>query len=116
MFYISKTMEISASHSLKLDYESPCNNLHGHNWKITVHCKSDKLNNNGMITDFSTIKKVLNTVLDHTNLNKSNYFENINTTAENMSFIITKLIPNCYKTEIWETENNYACYEKDEDE
>ena len=39
MYYIEKTMEISACHSLKLSYESKCQNLHGHNWIFTVYCK-----------------------------------------------------------------------------
>ncbi|MBQ6659367.1 MAG: 6-carboxytetrahydropterin synthase, partial [Prevotella sp.] len=40
MYYVKKTMEISAAHQLQLDYESKCTNLHGHNWIITVYCKS----------------------------------------------------------------------------
>ena len=39
MYYIEKTLEISACHRLTLSYESKCQNLHGHNWIITVYCK-----------------------------------------------------------------------------
>lgn len=31
MYTVIKRMEISASHRLKLSYESKCENLHGHN-------------------------------------------------------------------------------------
>lgn len=37
MYTVIKRMEISASHSLKLSYRSKCENLHGHNWIITVY-------------------------------------------------------------------------------
>ena len=53
MYYIEKTMEISACHCLKLSYESKCQNLHGHNWIITVYCKSSELNKDGMVVDFT---------------------------------------------------------------
>ena len=36
MFTVTKRLEVSASHQLKLDYPSKCQNLHGHNWIITV--------------------------------------------------------------------------------
>ena len=34
MYTVRKRIEISASHSLKLSYESKCENLHGHNWMM----------------------------------------------------------------------------------
>ena len=40
MFTVTKRLEVSASHQLKLDYPSKCQNLHGHNWIITVHTSS----------------------------------------------------------------------------
>ena len=59
MFYVKKKLEISASHSLNLDYESKCSNLHGHNWIIQIFCKNEILNNNGMVIDFTYIKKMI---------------------------------------------------------
>ena len=53
MFYLVKKIEISAAHRLSLNYESKCSNTHGHNWDITVHLKSQTLDENGMIMDFS---------------------------------------------------------------
>lgn len=37
MYTVIKRMEVSAAHSLKLSYRSKCENLHGHNWIITVY-------------------------------------------------------------------------------
>ena len=61
-------MEISASHSLKLSYRSKCENLHGHNWIITVYCRSEVLNEDGMVVDFTHIKETVMGRLDHRNL------------------------------------------------
>ena len=44
MFTVIKRMEISASHKLVLPYRSKCASLHGHNWIITVYCRSSRLN------------------------------------------------------------------------
>ena len=38
MYYVKKRMEIAGAHNLKLPYESKCQNVHGHNWIVTVYC------------------------------------------------------------------------------
>ena len=59
MYYIKKTFEVSAAHSLNLSYESKCTMLHGHNWIITVECKARELNSDGMVVDFTHIKQTV---------------------------------------------------------
>ncbi|NBC83286.1 MAG: 6-carboxytetrahydropterin synthase QueD [Bacteroidetes bacterium] len=108
MFYIEKTFEISASHHLILDYESKCTEPHGHNWLITIYCKSDKLNHNGMVVDFSEIKHNIKDKLDHKDLNK---VLPVNTTAENIAQWICQQITNCYKVKVQESQGNVAIYE-----
>lgn len=108
MFYIEKRMEISASHFLNLNYESKCTNLHGHNWIITVYCKSERLNENGMVVDFTEIKNKIQKELDHKNLNEILPF---NPTAENIAFWACSQINNCYKVKVQESEGNIAVYE-----
>ena len=49
-------MEIAGCHQLKLSYESKCQRMHGHNWVVTIFCKSAQLNADGMVADFSKIK------------------------------------------------------------
>lgn len=110
MFTVIKRIEISASHSLKLSYESKCENLHGHNWIITVYCRSKELNQDGMVIDFSHIKNLIKSKLDHQNLNDVLPF---NTTAENIAKWICIQIPTCFKVEVQESESNIAIYEKD---
>ncbi len=110
MYTVIKRMEISAAHQLKLSYPSKCENLHGHNWIVTVYCRSKELNSDGMVVDFTQIKNVVNGQLDHKNLNEVLSF---NPTAENMARWICDQITTCYKVEVQESEGNTAVYEKD---
>ena len=87
MFTVIKRMEISASHKLVLPYRSKCASLHGHNWIITVYCRSARLNSEGMVV--------------------------FNPTAENIARWVCKQIPQCYKVEVQESEGNIVIYEKD---
>lgn len=112
MYYVKKRLEISAAHKLSLDYESKCTNVHGHNWIIEVCCKSDVLNNNGMVTDFTHIKEQVQDVLDHKYLNDVLV---VNPTAENIAKWICTTVPNCYKVTVQESEGNVAMYIKEED-
>lgn len=110
MYYLEKTIEISGSHYLELDYESKCCQIHGHNWIITVYCKSQELNKNGMVIDFSEIKEKVKSKLDHKNLNDVLSF---NPTAENIAKWVCVQIDTCYKVRVQESLGNIAVYEKD---
>lgn len=110
MYYVSKRLEIAGSHQLTLNYDSKCQNLHGHNWIVTVHCKSATLDENGMVVDFTHIKTAITDKLDHRHINDIVPF---NPTAENMARWICEQIPNCYKVSVQESEGNIATYEKE---
>lgn len=65
MYYVTKTMEIAGAHQLDLDYTSKCSNMHGHNWIVVVKCAAEELDRNGMVMDFTIIKKMVQDKLDH---------------------------------------------------
>lgn len=109
MYYVRKTLEVSAAHNLKLDYESKCEGLHGHNWYITVYLKSEELDKNGMVMDFTIIKKKIMEKMDHKYLNDVFDF---NPTAENIAkWVQQELGDKCYRVEVEESKNNLAIYE-----
>lgn len=112
MYFIKKTFEISASHQLKLPYDSKCTQLHGHNWIVTIYCKARELNADGMVVDFTHLKQIIRDRLDHANLNEILPF---NPTAENIARWICDQIPQAYRVDVVESQNNEASYEKDED-
>jgi 6-pyruvoyltetrahydropterin/6-carboxytetrahydropterin synthase len=63
---------IEAAHQLKLPYESKCNNLHGHTYRVRVVIGADQLNEHGMVVDFTHVKTIVRQY-DHRNLN--DFFE-----------------------------------------
>jgi 6-pyruvoyltetrahydropterin/6-carboxytetrahydropterin synthase len=109
MYEVKKRIEISASHKLNLPYDSKCSEIHGHNWIITIFCRCESLNIQGMVIDFSDIKSIINKKMDHKNLNEQFDF---NPTAENMAKWLCDNISNCFKVVVQESENNIATYIK----
>lgn len=119
MYYVSKKMEIAGAHQLKLPYNSPCQNLHGHNWFVTIYCKSPQLTEYGMVVDFTKVKQAIHDKLDH------KYINDVlpgaaNPTAENIAKWVCDTVDEicqapdscCYKVEVQESEGNVAIYTK----
>ena len=87
MFELTVEDTFDAAHQLK-GYEGPCENLHGHTWKVRVVVSGRKLNKLGMLLDFKEIKTALKRVLsglDHRNLNDLPDFKKANPTSENVA-------------------------------
>jgi len=65
MYTITKRFEFEASHKLKLTYESPCSNIHGHSYKVEITVCSNKLNEDGMVMDFSELNQLKDWVMEN---------------------------------------------------
>lgn len=119
MFQIMIEDCFCAAHQLK-GYEGPCENLHGHNFRVQVFLKKNKLNSLGMIFDFKKAKNILRNIIkdfDHKFLNVLPFFKKINPTAENISKVIFHEFSKNIKRDIllekvivWESEKACAIY------
>jgi 6-pyruvoyltetrahydropterin/6-carboxytetrahydropterin synthase len=79
MYELKIITRFSAAHQLK-EFKGPCENLHGHNWKIEVCVTSETLDTTGLAIDFGILKKHVNGVvdmLDHKFLNDLEPFKAI---------------------------------------
>ena len=65
MYYLTKIFEIPMAHRLsKLEKDRRCFLTHGHNLEIEVTIKSNYLDNNDMVMDFSDLKNLIIEVVD----------------------------------------------------
>lgn len=73
MYRISKCFEFSAAHHLPhLPEGHQCRRPHGHNYVVTVELESEALDEDSFVEDYgllADIKRDLDTVFDHQNLN-----------------------------------------------
>ena len=116
MYELSVEGCFSAAHALR-GYSGPCENMHGHNWKVAIVIKGDKLDKLGLLVDFKEIKAKLKNVLgkfDHQNLNELPEFKNDNPSCENMARIIfdtlKKELLQLDKVTVWESDKTSASY------
>ena len=105
-----------AAHALR-GYEGPCENLHGHTFRVQVFIEGAKLNKIGLLDDFKHIKKELTNILktfDHKLLNDVVPFLVKNPTSENLAETIFKQLKkkmkNVSKVTVWESTTAYASY------
>ncbi len=116
MYRVSKRIEISCAHWLDLTYESPCRNVHGHNFIIYISVQAEKLDDNGMVIDFRCLKDKIHSQFDHSIINDIVKF---NPTAENLAKWIADEVnvirkgADCYKVVVQESEGNFAEWSKD---
>jgi len=116
MYKISKQFSFSASHVLSLlGANHPCARMHGHNYVITVHLKSETLDEYGFVKDYKALKIVkeyIDEALDHRHLND---VIPGHPTSENIAkFIFNKFkpeIPELYAVEVSETPQTSCIYE-----
>ncbi len=109
MYRVKKTLEISAAHSLSFKAAGASEPMHGHNWKITVYCRSEKLDEDGLVVDFMAIESFLLDSLDHRNLNE---VLPCNPSTENLARWICEHVDKCYRVDVEEYSGAEASYER----
>ncbi|MDH7482071.1 MAG: 6-carboxytetrahydropterin synthase QueD [Armatimonadota bacterium] len=117
MFELCVESQFDSAHNLR-KYQGPCENLHGHTYKVQVCVRGKKLNEMGILLDFRRIKTALAEVvsyLDHRYLNELPEFQNQNPTAELIAKVVFEkmrllLGESVYKVTIWESPTSSACY------
>jgi 6-pyruvoyltetrahydropterin/6-carboxytetrahydropterin synthase len=98
-----------------------CENLHGHNWRVEVVVKGERLNEAGVLVDFGIIKKHVKTImkqLDHQFLNELPYFKESQPSSENLAIHIAKNLKEMIdepgvtvsRVTTWESDNACATY------
>jgi 6-pyruvoyltetrahydropterin/6-carboxytetrahydropterin synthase len=134
MYIVTKKFRVPVGHRLS-KHLGKCQYIHGHNLTIEVSVASDGLNENDMVIDFASLKRIVNTHLvkfDHALLLDENDFINngemvckkitfpCDPTAEVIAkYLFDKLIkdvgsyptmPFVWKVAVWENEDSKAEY------
>jgi 6-pyruvoyltetrahydropterin/6-carboxytetrahydropterin synthase len=84
VFEIVKSAEFAAAHALR-DYDGPCARNHGHNYKVEIVIRGERLDGQEMLIDFAHLDRVVAPLIervDHRNLNDMPPFDRVNPTAE----------------------------------
>ena len=118
MYELTVEGSFSAAHKLR-GYQGECERLHGHNWKVEVSLRSEKLNSLGMVMDFKELKNLMNEVLkelDHHYLNELPLFKEINPTTENIAVFLSREMERkinkrgikLHRVKVWENKGSSA--------
>jgi 6-pyruvoyltetrahydropterin/6-carboxytetrahydropterin synthase len=87
MYTLNITTEFSAAHRL-VGYPGVCQNIHGHNWKVSMSVFVEQLDKLGMAADMAQLLKYLNKVVDpfdHKLINDIKPFDEVSPTSENLA-------------------------------
>jgi len=87
MYEVTVERGFSSGHYLR-NYKGKCENPHGHNYKVRITLRGQKLDHAGLLLDFKDLKQVMRPVIeriDHQMLNEIEPFTEINPSAENLA-------------------------------
>lgn len=120
MYELKTITQFGAAHQLR-NYKGKCENLHGHNWKIEVYVKGEKLDDGGLLVDFQVVKdrtKEIIEELDHKFLNDLECFSELNPSSENIARYLYESLEKVLNDDrirvsrvtAWESDNACATY------
>jgi 6-pyruvoyltetrahydropterin/6-carboxytetrahydropterin synthase len=120
MYEVQIITHFSAAHQLR-NFRGSCEKLHGHNWKVEVTLKGERLNEAELLMDFKDVKDATNKALeelDHSFLNELPQFKDKNPSSENIAaYLFAKLadklnndLIKVSKVTAWESDFSNASY------
>lgn len=134
MFRVTRQIDFCYGHRL-LNYDGKCRYLHGHNGRAVIAIEADRLDDRGMVLDFSDIKRVVSQWIDDTldhrmilnvndpavpmlkELGEPLYLVDCNPTAENIAKLIYDFTADhgfpIVECRLWETPNCFATYRRE---
>jgi 6-pyruvoyltetrahydropterin/6-carboxytetrahydropterin synthase len=131
MFTVSREINFCYGHRL-LNYAGKCRHLHGHNGRLIIRLAAAELDTEGMVVDFSEVKRVvggwIDENLDHRMIlqrtdpavaalramDEPMYLMDVNPTAENIARLIFEVARErgfpVVDVRLWETPGSCARY------
>jgi len=127
MYEVTVKAHFDAAHALR-GYGGQCERLHGHRFEVAVCVAAKGLNDLGLACDFAKLRRLLQekviSHLDHTNLNETPPFDEINPSSENIAhFVYQEMEKALAKVEmqhagslllkwvrVWESPNAWVTY------
>ena len=120
MYEVKIISDFAAAHNLR-NFRGRCENLHGHNWKVEVVVRGDRLDESGVLVDFAEVKQATKEVLqqvDHHYLNDLPFFQEQNPSSENIArFLFENLAARIngehrwvHSVSAWESKDACATY------
>jgi 6-pyruvoyltetrahydropterin/6-carboxytetrahydropterin synthase len=131
MFRVTREIEFCYGHRL-LGYRGRCEHLHGHNGRVLITVEAPQLDDQGMVLDFSEIKRTvslwIDEHLDHRMLldrddpvvpllrgaGEPMLLLNVSPTAENIARLICQVATDhgypVVEVRLWETPKCFATY------
>jgi len=131
MYQVTRRIDFCYGHRL-LNYDGKCRYLHGHNGRAVITIEAPRLDDMGMVLDFSEIKRAISQWIDKTldhrmilshedpavpmlrELGEPMYLIDANPTAENIARLIHDFAAGqgfpIVQTKLWETPNCCATY------
>ena len=131
MFRVTREISFCYGHRL-LNYDGKCRHLHGHNGRAVLTLASTRLDEPGMVMDFTRIKEVVSRWIDETldhkmllhrddpalpllrQLGEPVHVMDVNPTAENIARLIFEYTAArgfpVVEVRLWETDDCFASY------
>lgn len=133
MFRVTREIDFCYGHRL-LNYDGKCKHLHGHNGRAVIAIEAEKLDDRGMVLDFSDIKRVVSNWIDENldhrmllrrddpavallrELGEPLFLMDENPTAENIAKLIYDFTAAAgfpiVESRLWETPRCFATYRR----